>query len=148
MMERKAPILFLLFSDVLIANGNAGEQPVAYSIFSVSFGCLTVPAILTFEERLHLNVFFPSKVYINLKACTSKLPNKISTLWAVVGFQIRIESLLRNSSTYRGSTEDPGLLLHLEVHEKLKNKYVRIEEGAIMQDYIRAKFDVEQKYVL
>ena len=92
--------------------------------------------------------FFPSKVYINLKACTSKLPNKISTLWAVVGFQIRIESLLWNSSTYRGSTEDPGLLLHLEVHEKLKNKYVRIEEGAIMQDYIRAKFDVEQKYVL
>ena len=85
--------------------------------------------------------FFPSKVYINLKACTSKLPNKISTL-------IRIESLLRNSSTYRGSTEDPGLLLHLEVHEKLKNKYVRIEEGAIMQDYIRAKFDVEQNYVV
>ena len=59
MMERKAPILFLLFSDVLIANGNAGEQPVAYSIFSVSFGCLTVPAILTFKERLHLSVFFP-----------------------------------------------------------------------------------------
>ena len=58
MMERKAPILFLLFSDVLIANGNAGEQPVAYSIFSVSFGCLTVPAILTFKERLHLSVFF------------------------------------------------------------------------------------------
>ena len=45
-------------------------------------------------------------------------------------------------------TEDPGLLLHLEVHEKLKNKYVRIEEGAIMQDYIRAKFDVEQNYVV